>query len=360
MVNKSNFYYSSFFIQDTIPQKPFNDTVEVKSINIDPLFLELERKAKEVEAYKKKVSLEAARSKIRQIKPPVDTTCHWCPGGELKPLHKLVVASEINTPKFYPINLYDKNYYTENFKIKAPVYIENDAFTEVKAPTKIYIKPRFQESNHFEWVFIPIFALVLALAFIRFFYRKFLSEYFQSTVFFFAANKQKKESNFLSGWISLSLDLIYFLSTSVFAVLFVNQKFDFEEIAFTPFEFTLYFFLGLIAFRLFRYFCIKLLGILSDQKAEFDELFYHQLIFPRVFGIIAIPLIAILAYGKDIAQLICIYTFVFSFGLMTVFRIFRSLKVFLINGFSVFYFLLYLCALEILPVLFILHEFIGK
>jgi len=78
-----------------------------------------------------------------------------------------------------------------------------------------------------------------------------------------------------------------------------------------------------------------------------------------VFGVVAVPFVFIMAYGKGIPQSISFYALASLFIIMLILRFFRSLKVFLNKGFSIFYFILYLCALEIIPVLIVFKEILG-
>jgi len=359
MGNYFSFHLTKASQQDTIPKVPEIDTIDASLQGINPIFLKIEQKRKEVDAYKEKISRTSERKTIRQSVRQVDTTCHWCLAKEGKYYINLIESSQGKSLSFFETNLYDKQYFIEEVGSPGPVFIESLNAGSTKSRNEILPIPRSNAINELEWIILPIFLLVLIVGTVKYFFNKQLANYFQGLFYFFIASKQNREGSLFSRRISLVLDITYFVIISIYVVLSYDQLFGLSTTHFPSLMLGLFIFSGMVLFRLFQYVSNKLVGFFSDNSTFFNEFYFHQIIFPRVFGIIAIPLLIIQAYSKGISQEISLYFFAMSFIIMVFLRFFRSLKVFLNKGFSIFYFLLYLCALEIIPILFVINEIIG-
>ncbi|HPI70036.1 MAG TPA: DUF4271 domain-containing protein, partial [Tenuifilaceae bacterium] len=191
------------------------------------------------------------------------------------------------------------------------------------------------------------------------FYNKHLNNIFKSFTFYYSATKQNKESFLNARRIFAVLDFTYFLAISISVAHSFNVIPGLSLGELTPILLAVIVFGGVLSFRLFQLIANKIIGYLSNSSSHLDELFFHRLVFPRVFGIVAVPFVFIMAYGKGIPQSISFYALASLFIIMLILRFFRSLKVFLNKGFSIFYFILYLCALEIIPVLIVFKEILG-
>ncbi|HDP55312.1 MAG TPA: hypothetical protein ENN24_06515, partial [Bacteroidetes bacterium] len=127
---------------DTIPRaKAISDTLSAPS-DINPLFIEIERKSIEVEVQKKKELKPSTTKRITQA-PKADTTCHICPSGKSIPLYKVVGRPHAFNNQFYTETLYDKEFYKNNIGAKGPVFIETtpttSSNTETVAPVPLAV-----------------------------------------------------------------------------------------------------------------------------------------------------------------------------------------------------------------------------
>lgn len=91
-------------------------------------------------------------------------------------------------------------------------------------------------------------------------------------------------------------------------------------------------------------------GLISERRDVFSEYLNNIYILYRVAGIALFPLIIAICYVPGLPAGALVISGVTVMALVVMFRIFRLLAIFLQHGVSIFYFLLYLCALEILPV----------
>ena len=83
-----------------------------------------------------------------------------------------------------------------------------------------------------------------------------------------------------------------------------------------------------------------------------SKLYIHNMfMYNRITGLIIFPLVALIPYISEIIAPYIIYVVFFVLALSYIFKFFRIFQIIIAQNFSVLHFILYLCALEILPLL---------
>ncbi len=100
-----------------------------------------------------------------------------------------------------------------------------------------------------------------------------------------------------------------------------------------------------------KFFILNFLGFLFDQVKTSTEYIHSISVYNNFLGVLLIPLTAGIAIFDENFIVYFIYTGFFLIFLLYFFIIIRGAKIILSKGFSIFYMFLYLCALEILPLL---------
>jgi hypothetical protein len=346
---------------DTIVQKQVKDSIKASALGIDPLFLEIERKAQEVEEFREQAAIVRLRVPKPLPKEPVDTTCHICPAGEPLSLQQLATSTNSNVNPFELPYLYDREY-IQNVEYKPkPVFFETSKTeNHANASSDLKILPRAERNSTADWVLLPLIAIILTLGFLKNSFYQQLSVFFRSTVFFFVSNKITRESSVLWNRIFFSLDIIFFISIPLLATLISplinsNNGGDYNIIILA-----LYILIGLIAFRIFRFASIHFIGYISNNSEVFKTLYTNQLLYARVLGVIIVPFLIIIGYSNESVRPFALYFLLAITVIVLFFRLIRTLQVFISRGFSLFYLILYLCALEIIPILIIYNEVFGE
>lgn len=99
----------------------------------------------------------------------------------------------------------------------------------------------------------------------------------------------------------------------------------------------------------------RLLGFIFEVKEAAREYAYNIVLFNKSVGLILFPITLLLAYARQIPSDWLIWSGLILWGLVLLYRLVRlSFIGFSVRGVSVFYIILYLCTLEILPVLVII------
>lgn len=344
------------FQQDTLPKKQIPDTTKANTQGINPLFLMIERKTQEVEAYKEQV--EQARVRIvRKPSAPPDTTCYICPTAAKVPLHKLLSKHQsIEDLPFTEAILLDRDFYNSNVKTDGRVFIETRSTNSFQTSKEIVIKPLTNNQTSTSWVFYPVLASLVLLLFLKMFFSKLLTEVFRSILYFHIGNKFTKDNSFLLSRFFRLLDVIFFVTLPVSAIIVLDHFGILKTTGIPSPLLALYIILGLLGYRIFLYITSIAVGYIADFSSEFSQIHASKILYSRSMGLVLVPLNALYLFSDGIAQQVFLF---FTAGLLLIIiivRLLRTFQVFLYNGFSVFYLFLYLCALEIIPILIVLKE----
>ena len=127
---------------------------------------------------------------------------------------------------------------------------------------------------------------------------------------------------------------------------------------FSGIEFYLIVFVVANAYYLLKLFLYKILGSVFSQREVTSELIFNMMLYNNVLGLILLPVATVhaLVPGFGIASLFLVPGLIVLFYLMS---IIRSVYFAIREGISIFYLILYLCALEILPVLLVTKLAMG-
>lgn len=280
-----------------------------------------------------------------------------------------------SSPLFLNIKIIDKsliNSYNDNLWFysnkDSSCYIINKQHVSVFK--RIAILEKKETTTHFEkaftvrekhpansdWNIIPILMGMFLLASVITIYRKYLGQLFESIVYRFASNKLLNDKNIHFQRLSIMLDVLFIMSFS----LIVDQITKRFQLYTPPEKFEYIIFLiscsFLLALRFFRWIVFKLSALFSNHQSFFSELYTSSSLYTRILGVFLLPFVFLITYSTGFITTILLYISVFSIFIMLILRTISMFKVFIVRGFSIFYFILYLCALEIVPLLVILKE----
>ncbi len=143
----------------------------------------------------------------------------------------------------------------------------------------------------------------------------------------------------------INLGIFLFLSLEVFGYSFSNNKILALLISLA------------CSFGLFigKHFLLSLVGFIFPVKKEISRYHFLIIIFGIIIGFLLVPFNLLLAFGPESTLEKIVYGFLFSVGLIYVYRYFKAMAIaskFLV--FHKFHFLLYICTIEIAPVIIIL------
>ena len=94
-------------------------------------------------------------------------------------------------------------------------------------------------------------------------------------------------------------------------------------------------------------------GKMAEANAETQEVLYNMNLFNRILGVVLIPVTLILAFSRLPNPEILVGIGGIMVLLCYILLVLRGLKILLRKDFPIFYLILYLCTLEILPLFYI-------
>lgn len=207
------------------------------------------------------------------------------------------------------------------------------------------------EAIHNDWVFVLIILGFALLAFVQVFYKRRLKMIFQGVYARHYASQLLREGNIFNERISIFLFLIYLISFSIF--LYEGFKIFSLHTGFIPdFIFYLELLAVIFVYWILKAVLIQVSGIIfTTRQRSFEyllNLFMINLVIGLFFLCILLPMIYL--NGK-----VFFFTGLGFLFIMFVFKLVKGLAIgFSYTKFSRFHLFLYLCTLEILPLVLLL------
>ena len=208
------------------------------------------------------------------------------------------------------------------------------------------------------WLMLVILSVLLLYAFTKMHFKSKLKGYTQAVISYQSFNKMFKEQNMVNLRLGFLLSLIYNVSISLIIYYSVVNYFILNNYHHGIILFLII--LGLvIAFTLFVISINKLLAFFFEQSNLINEIVYNFLFTNRIFGLLLLPIALTYPYLPEFFAKILLFStwgiIVFSF----VFRWFRGLVISFKYRVSYLYMILYLCILEIIPLIFFVKEILS-
>lgn len=205
---------------------------------------------------------------------------------------------------------------------------------------------------HFQpsWVMVII---VLSVMIIGYLFSAFNSRFVAVVKAFFTARfaeQLSREEHSLSHPSSVFLSLNFLMTSSLFILLAI---YSFDN-SFIPFSFPYYLLVfGIVlAIYFIKIITLKILGFIFDKTHVVNEYIFITYLVNQVVGIAFIPVIIFVAYGQPSFVNVFVYIGISLFALEFLIRVGKGAFAVLSSGeVTLFYLLLYLCTLEILPLL---------
>lgn len=113
----------------------------------------------------------------------------------------------------------------------------------------------------------------------------------------------------------------------------------------------------IVGYLLYRNILLSLFSFVSNLKEFFSTLSFHNFIFNFVITLILLLSAILSAYLPLELRLFPLYISLIIIVIILILKTIRVLKLFILNRFSIFYWILYFCALELVPLAFLIYGF---
>ena len=201
------------------------------------------------------------------------------------------------------------------------------------------------------WVMMVIVLSVMILGYL---FSAFNSRFIAVIKAFFSnrfTEQLSREEHSLSHPSSVFLSANFLVTSSLFILLAIFSQGNFAILDFSFLSFLLV--VGIVLGIYFiKILTLKILGFIFDKTIVVDEYIFIIYLVNQIIGIAFIPVIIFIAYGQHALANAFIYIGVALFILSFILRIGKGMFAILLGaGIPLIYLFLYLCALEILPLL---------
>jgi hypothetical protein len=214
------------------------------------------------------------------------------------------------------------------------------------------------ENNGSDWILPLIIFCVILLGIVRTFPGNVFRSLVSSLTFRNISESTSFETTGLFNWQATLFNLSSFISISLFGFLLLRDN-NLSPLGIHGFLLWVVC-LGLVITAItLRHLVCTITGNFSSEPDVFSEYLFMIYNVYRVAGIIFLLLIALIMYTSIVPAAVYFKIGIIITGLLYLLRIFRLILIFLIRHVSIFYLILYLCALEFLPVLIFVKYITG-
>lgn len=263
------------------------------------------------------------------------------------------------------VTLYDSQSFVRNINQLPPVFFPYQ-FPEKRLPVT-YIKvinnlrdgrDLPQNPIHHDWIIVIIFLAAYLWLIVRTTTRSIFPELTRFILFRGINESSARDTGALFTWQSTILNFISFMIIGLFAYC-AAEWYNFIPEGISSFLFMLISLVAVIFAITFRHFVCLAAGNLSGKSETFNEYLINVYQSYRFSAVIVFAVVILLVYTVILPPQVY---FIFGTIVLIIFyllRVFRLFLIFMKSNISVLYLILYLCALEILPVLILVKYFTG-
>lgn len=270
-----------------------------------------------------------------------------------------------NVPYYFPdaSNVYQQNQSLRNFnnhyfdiKETSDLIFKNevkpsDSLIHIESSQYLNTTNTISQDINPDWLMGIIIGSLIVLASLRLFFNKFFDQVLVAMWNLQLGSKFLRDQGIFSRRVGFVLNINFIFIFGLFIYLVLNH-FNINPFSLKPILAYLVYTSTFAIILLIRYILTVLTGLVFNQETLFREYLYHILIIYKNLGIFFIPVVFCAAYIQENLR---IYVIIFALVLIAMAYVFRFIKGFQIiikKDVLIFYLILYLCTLEILPVLF--------
>lgn len=210
------------------------------------------------------------------------------------------------------------------------------------------------ESNYYHqpsWVLAVIILGIMIVGYLHTAFYNQLTDFIKAVFNSRIANRLSMEEHAISHPVSILLSVNFILITSLFILQFTSSGFfsehriDFSLVSFLLIAVTIFF------VYLIKILFLKILGFIFYKREIAGKYVFTIFLINQILGILFIPLVTFIAYGMQLFANGFIYFGIAIFLLGFITRIWKGVVSIFPTKEYWFYLFLYLCTLEILPLL---------
>jgi hypothetical protein len=231
-----------------------------------------------------------------------------------------------------------------------PVFIEEQPTPDKKETT---IEEYRDTAKPTDWIIGVLIISATLLIFVRMFYGKFISGVNQSVYNYNLSLKLFRNSSVLSKRAFFFLNTIFYLNAGLFAYLIIDHVGYKLPVIAKPLHISMLLsFLVLVVYTV-KYIVISITAFVFDKQELFREYLDSVFLTNKNIGLYIFPFVVAIPFVPDYMTRVLIYIGLGVVGVLVLMRLFRGFQLIIHKNVSFLYLILYLCVLEILPVMLV-------
>jgi len=352
-----------FFAQDTIVRTP-SDTVPAPAVehdsvtgvrkfsteDVDDIFRAMEQRERALDSITRVRAYHTYLRSREQERP--------------KGFDTAAVPYNFNQESRYPdpnpLGQLSHRFFSSKDTMK-PVFLEQD----IPSETLPLVEVRSQASPDSspahdlrpDWLLGLIIGSLVLLAWLKLFYNKFFDQTMQSLFNYQLSTKLLRDQNIFSRRVAFLLNL-HFILIGAAGIYLIFGYFHFRPFPLSDILSYLAYAGILTGFLVLRFIASHAIGYIFDTHYEFREYQHQLLLIYKNLGIYLLVLVIGIAYIHEDLRVYLVYAAFLLLAAALILRVIKGLKIiFTKKDILIFYLILYLCILEILPLLFFYRFF---
>jgi hypothetical protein len=216
-----------------------------------------------------------------------------------------------------------------------------------------YLESNLRLVPGMNWLVIVLLSSLFIFSWIKKLYQKYLLQIVGAAVNYQVANRLFRERNVLFRNVSFGLYLIFGLNFGLFIYYLIDYT-GTSQILPQKFNSMLIYSAIVLFIYTIKSSTNKIIGYIFIAQEEFAEYSHNVNLFNKNIGLFLFPVVIAYPFIDEKLQPIILYFGMGMLIIMFLMRSYRGLQIIIRKGVSIFYLILYLCAIEILPVLLLL------
>jgi hypothetical protein len=229
----------------------------------------------------------------------------------------------------------------------APLPIWQDIKTCTATEQKLSFHPYISQQSQLNWTLLIFFVSIALILGVNSYYRKFINQVITTLVNFQLADKLLREKNVIVRRAFLMMNLNFLLVFSLFIMLLMKIfEIRFTEKQFLNFLLILGIVMSILLVRLFLFYTV---AFIFNWIPAVNKQIHSIYLINKNIGLLLLPLVFTAIYTTPIVSRIIIFTGLGLILLAFLYKLVRGFQIIIKNGILLFYAILYLCTLELLP-----------
>jgi hypothetical protein len=212
---------------------------------------------------------------------------------------------------------------------------------------KIEMKLHRYQNSQLNWTLLIGILGISLLILLKIFYQKFINQVFNTLFNFQLAEKMLREKNILARRAFLIMNINFVIVFALF-ILLLSGIFSIRLTENYFFDYLIILAI-IISLLLVRLIILTIAGRLFNSMQTVVEHVHISYLVNKNLGIVFLPIVFSAIYVTEIVSNILLITCLVIFILANIYKLIRSFQIFIRNGVLLYYAILYLCTLELLP-----------